>query len=69
MLSPRNTPLSDETISEKWIFKGIIVNQDAYNSTVPSAIRREIRAIQAQVGYLIGRTGFQDADHWEDIGL
>ncbi len=69
IVSPRNTPLPDETIPEKWIFKSIIVNQDAYSWIVPSATQGEIRSIQAQVEHLIGKPGFQEADPWEDIGL
>ena len=53
IVSPRNTPLSDETIPTKWIFKGIIVNQDAYNWIVPSATQGEISSVQGQVRNLV----------------
>lgn len=53
VISPRNTPLSDEIISEKGIFKGIIVNQSAYNWIAPSATQWEITSVQGQVRSLM----------------
>ena len=34
MLSPRNTPLTEsDTITERWIYKWVIVNMEKYNTT------------------------------------
>lgn len=49
VVSPRNTPLSDEITPEKWIFKGIIVNRNDYNWISSSTIQWEISGVRAQV--------------------
>jgi hypothetical protein len=54
VVSPRNTPLSDETIPAKWIFKGIIVNQDAYKYGIPHGAQWEVSVVKAQVLHLVG---------------